>query len=149
MAIKMANLETSGAALRTISAIVDLWQVSHGELASILDVPERFLEQWLQVSVDGGRLILDEDILERAGMLIGIYHSLHDITPDEATQIAWLRGPHLSDPFAGRAPLDLMMDGAGGLKQVHGYLGAWLAGNLSAASGVPYAPVLESDIEWR
>lgn len=115
-----------GAGFRTFMGIADVWQLTVPERVCLLgDIAESTYHKWR-----GGKISEpSRDQLERLSLLLGIYKALRLIFSDESTGLRWLRGANTESSFAGRSPLERMLDGSiDDLYAVRRYLDAWRGG---------------------
>jgi Protein of unknown function (DUF2384) len=140
----------SGPAIRTFVNIADLWQLTEQERLLSLGLPSRSAYYgWVRAGRAGADLTLPLDALLRISILLGIHRALGALhqTPREA--VDWLRCPHDSAVFAGRAPIDLITDGTqDGLLAVRGFLGAAQTGFYMEpnAADADFSPYRDEDI---
>jgi len=75
-----------------------------------------------------GRAV-SRDTLERLSLLLGIWANLEILVPEAAAARNWMTRPHPDHLFAGRAPLDWMLQGSvSALVDVRRHLEAWRFG---------------------
>ncbi|KMO12908.1 MbcA/ParS/Xre antitoxin family protein [Methylobacterium platani] len=140
----------SGPALRTFTAIADLWRLDEGERLLILGLPSRSTYYgWLKAAREHQDLALGVDVLTRISALLGIHQALGILYADEQEGIAWLRRPHRAPLFGGQPPLALVTGGTqDGLLAVRRFLDAARGGLFLAPNAVDRdaAPVTDADI---
>ncbi|MDQ6611896.1 MAG: MbcA/ParS/Xre antitoxin family protein [Gemmatimonadota bacterium] len=118
---------TLGAAgFRTFLALADNWQLTVNERTRLLgDIADSTYHKWRSGKIGE----LSRDQLERLSLVLGIYKALRLIFSDEATGTRWLRGANTESLFAGRSPLERMLNGSiDDLYAVRRYLDAWRGG---------------------
>ena len=102
----------SGAGLRTFVAIADLWRLTTEQRRIVLGMPARSTYRaWLRAAREHREMTLDGGVLMRISAVLGIHQALGILHKEGQQDVAWLRGPHGSAVFGGRAPLDLVVDG--------------------------------------
>ena len=102
----------SGPGLRTFVAIADLWGLSTEQRRLVLGRPAKSTYRaWLEAVREHRDVMLSVDVLMRISAVLGIHHALGILQQEDQQGVAWLRGPHGSAVFGGRAPLDLVVDG--------------------------------------
>ncbi|MET7245558.1 MbcA/ParS/Xre antitoxin family protein [Methylobacterium sp. EM32] len=140
----------SGPALRTFTAIADLWTLGEGERLLILGLPSRSTYYgWLKAAREHQDVTLGVDVLTRISALLGIHQALGILHADERDGIAWLRRPHRAPLFGGQAPLALVTGGTqDGLMAVRRFLDAARGGLFLAPNAVDRdtAPSTDADI---
>lgn len=106
-------LRRDSGALRTVLNILSKWDVAGERAARLLGTPKRTVYQWAKNVADGGTLKepLGPDTLDRLSYILGVWKAAMIVLPNEAAAIKFLRSPNTSPVFAGRAPLDRMLDG--------------------------------------
>jgi hypothetical protein len=69
---------------------------------------------------------LGRDQRDRLSLIFGIQKGLRTVFADDAAGLRWLQGANTDAPFAGKSPLDRMLDGGiDDLFTVRRYLDAW------------------------
>lgn len=118
--------ELGGAGFRVFMNVADAWQLNVAERTCLLgDIAESTYHKWRTGKIGE----LSRDQLERLSLLLGIYKALRLIFSDEGTTVRWIRGTNTDAPFAGRSPLQRMLDGSiDDLYAVRRYLDAWRGG---------------------
>lgn len=141
----------SGPGFRAFRAIADHWQLDEAKRRTLLGEPPRSTYQnWQKKAETRQDLSLPLDTLLRISAVLGVHKALGILFQDEAQALIWLKGAHDGLPFAGRAPLDVMLEGTqDGILTVRRYLDTWRGGLRGApdpASGI--SPVTMDDIAW-
>ena len=140
----------SAPALRTFSAIADLWRLTEEQRRLVLGLPSRStFQNWVKVAREHRDVTLDVDVLTRISAILGIYQALGVLHDTEREGIAWLRGPHRAAVFGGRPPLDLVTCGTqDGLLMVRRFLDAARGGLYMAPNEIDagFAPYTDADI---
>ena len=104
-----AILAKAPAALRTFFRIVSAWDLEPREAIVLLGQPaDSTYYRWRSGESVGGVTL---DTMERLSHLFGIYAGLHRIFLEGPRADQWLRRPNTAPPFAGRAPLELLLRG--------------------------------------
>jgi Protein of unknown function (DUF2384) len=140
----------SSPALRTFSAIADLWGLTEEQRRLILGMPSRSTYQnWVKVAREHREVTLDVDVLTRISAILGIHQALGVLHDTEREGIAWLRGPHRATVFGGRPPMDLVTSGTqDGLLTVRRFLDAARGGHYMAPNEIDagFVPYTDADI---
>ncbi|PIK73187.1 hypothetical protein CS379_09815 [Methylobacterium frigidaeris] len=128
----------SGPALRTFTAIADLWRLDEGERLLVLGLPSRSTYYgWLKAAREHQDVTLGVDVLTRISAVLGIHQALGVLHADEQDGIAWLRRPHQAPLFGGQPPLALVTGGTqDGLMAVRRFLDAARGGLFLAPNAV-------------
>ena len=107
-AIRAADPQLSGPALRTFFNIAEKWKLSAEQSRVLLGSPPRStFFKWKQT----GQGALSRDTLERISYVFGIYAALQILLPDPAAADSWIRKPNDVPLFAGRSALERMLGG--------------------------------------
>ena len=102
----------SGPGLRTFVRIADLWELTGEQRRLVLGQPARSTyRNWLRAVREHGDVTLSADVLMRVSAVLGVYRALGILHQEDGQGVAWLRSPHGSAVFGGRAPLKLVVDG--------------------------------------
>ncbi len=143
----------SAPALRTFTAIADLWGLSEEQRRLVLGYPSRSTyHNWMKLAREHGVVTLDVDALMRLSAVFGIHQALGVLFPSEAEAIAWLTGPHAAPVFGGQPPLALVTAGSlDGLMLVRRFLDAARGGVYMPPNAIDaqLAPTTDQDIVWR
>ena len=100
-----ARLSAPG--LRAFRALAERWKLSNAEAASLLGVSD---STWDRIKRGTGGQPLSQDQLTRTSALIGIFKGLHLLFPDGLAD-AWLKRANKGAIFAGRSPIEAMIEG--------------------------------------
>jgi hypothetical protein len=85
------------------------WQLNNEQQMVLLGLTSRqTLANWRTAP---GRANLTRDLQERLSYLLGIYKSLRILFPDKAIGTGWLFAPNSNKAFAGKAPIERMLNG--------------------------------------
>lgn len=106
--------ELSGPALRAFFNIAQAWQLSVTEQRGLLGWPPASTFHKYKSGAHG---TLPYDTLSRLSLILGIYKDLQILYPEPAFADHWPRMPNSNALFAGRPPLELMVEG--GLDGLH------------------------------
>lgn len=116
----------SAPALRSFFNISDEWSLTVPEQCALLGhIAKSTYHKWKSGNI--GTLSYDQ--LERLSLILGLYKGLKLLFVDDVTQIQWLRASNDNHVFAGKSPLEKMLDG--GIEdfyQVRRYIDAWRGG---------------------
>ena len=113
------------AMLRAVLHLLDKWELSPDEKRVLLGRPsERTLQRWRAGEIGP----LSNDLVYRLGDLLGLHKALRYMFTDVGQSYGWVKRPNAA--FAGKAALDVMMQGApADIARVRAYLdaerGAW------------------------
>ena len=124
----MSNqIEESDRIARMLLRLFEHWQLNRSqqlELMGISGVSDANLSEYLQ----GGNLVNDRDMMERASILLGIHKSLRLLFPQNRELVyQWFSCPNKG--FNGLAPLEVIdQQGMLGMYIVHSYLEHKLSG---------------------
>ncbi|HAC01408.1 MULTISPECIES: MbcA/ParS/Xre antitoxin family protein [Brevundimonas] len=129
----------SAPALRTFTAIADLWGLNEEQRRLILGYPSRSTyHNWCKQAREHGEITLDVDVLTRISALFGIHQALGVLFADERDGVDWLFQPHGAAVFGGHPPINLVINGTqDGLMTVRRF--------LDAARGGAYMPPNAAD----
>lgn len=112
----------------------NLWGLTEQERLLALGGPSRStFYGWVKAARAHRDPILPTDTLIRISAALGIHKALRILFLTEREGVEWLRGPHLSQPFGGQSPMDLVTGGMqDGLMAVRRFLdaargGLWMA----------------------
>ena len=135
----------SAPALRTFTAIADLWGLNEEQRRLILGYPSRSTYQnWCKQAREHGEITLDVDVLTRISVLLGIHQALGVLFADEHEGVHWLLRPHDAAVFGRHPPINLVTNGTqDGLMTVRRFLdaargGAYMAPNALDAAFEAY-----------
>ena len=94
--------------LRAFFALAERWGLGADEQRALLGWPSRStFFAWKKGQVAA----VPYDTLTRLSLLLGIYKALHILYPDDAFADEWIKMRNSNQMFAGRRPLDLMIQG--------------------------------------
>jgi Protein of unknown function (DUF2384) len=144
-----ANREKlSAPGLRAFLGIAGLWGLTEQERLLVLGLPARSTyHAWVRAAKGGGRITLPVDTLLRISAVLGIHKALRILFATDAEAVAWLRGPHAALPFAGQAPLALVIGGTqDGLMAVRRFLDAARGGLFMPPNAADAPPLADADI---
>ena len=141
----------SGPSLKAFMEITKRWELNETQQRVLLgDPPRATFYNWVKKAEDGSRLKLSLDTLLRISAVLGIHKALCILFVHQNESMIWLKGRHDSLQFAGKSPLDTMLNGTqDDLMTVRRYLDAWrggLGGAPAPESDVP--AVRPEDIVW-
>jgi hypothetical protein len=143
----------SGPGLRVFLAIADLWRLTVDERRLILGNPSRLsYKRWVRAARQHGELMLEVDTLMRISAVLGIHAALRVLNVTEREGVEWLRQPHKSPVFGGKAPLALVTSGTlDGLMTVRGFLDGARGGIYMEPNEVDrdFTPYDDSEIVFR
>lgn len=116
----------AGPGFQTFEVVTDRWGLYFEERRRILSSPPpgryRTWRRLASIRRDSD-LAVPQDVLERAGLTLTIHAGVVLLYPED--ELGLLQGRFEAHPFAGRAPIDLIVTGAmGGLRAVAGWLAA-------------------------
>jgi len=98
----------SSPAIKAFIRMMEEWDMSVAERCAILGgVPRPTYFKWAKGNVGN----LSRDLLDRIGVLLGIYKGLELLFPDEGGRLRWFKSPNIDYAFQGRAPADRLTDG--------------------------------------
>lgn len=100
--------DVAGPTIRTLLAIFSHWQVNEDDAQHMLGIPRSTYYRWRR-DPDSARL--DQDTLERASYLLGIYKALQILLPDTEAADSWIRRNNDAPLFGGAPPLARMRAG--------------------------------------
>lgn len=111
-------------AMRTFTAIADLWRLTLEQRRRMLGSPSgASYYRWVRQARTHRSFALNAGVLLRISVIYGIHQALSILFAAEPEGTDWLHGPHATPPFGGQAPLGLMLNGSlDGLLQVHRFL---------------------------
>jgi hypothetical protein len=141
----------SGPGLRAFRVIADRWGLDEAQRRTLLGEPPRSTyHAWMKKAADGAGPTLPLDTLLRISAVLGVHKALTILFVHGTEAMIWLKGPHGGLPFAGRAPMDVMLDGTqDGILTVRRHLDGWRGGLRGAPdAGSGKAPVRPEDIVW-
>lgn len=98
----------SGPALRAFFNLAGKWNLSVSQQRGLLGWPAPSTYHKYKAGQVG---VLTYDMLTRLSLLFGIYKALHILYPQTELADQWIKLSNSNPTFAGRAPLDLMVDG--------------------------------------
>ncbi|MDH3742347.1 MAG: MbcA/ParS/Xre antitoxin family protein [Hyphomicrobiales bacterium] len=132
-ALPLAALQSRGTreqmspgAVRLFLALADRWQLGVKDRLILLgDISRQTYYNW----ANGKVACLSRDQLERISLLLGIHKGLRLLFADEASAERWFKGANSDLPFAGRSPLErLLQGGMEDLYVVRRYIDSWRGG---------------------
>jgi hypothetical protein len=109
------NQETLGpelpnASRRAFTGLIKAWGLTEQEQIKLLGLPRSSeLRRWKSGL---SSTAINNDLLERVSVLLGIFAALNTLLPDPERADAWLRAPNAAPLFGGRRALDRMTSGA-------------------------------------
>lgn len=114
-------------AMRTFLNVCTAWNLSVNQQRGLLGWPAASTYHKYKSARIGA---LSFDMLSRISLVLGIYKALHILYPQAELADQWIKLRNANPAFAGKPPLDLMIDGGmDGLHQVRrlldGRRGAW------------------------
>lgn len=114
----------AGPALRAFFRIADLWSMTDEEQMSTLGISTfATLRNWRE----GDPERLSRETVTRASYVLGIYHAINILLPEQALANAWMRWPNKAAVFEGRSAMELVASGdVADLAIVRRYLDAQL-----------------------
>ena len=137
-------------ALRTFSAISEIWGLSEAQRLSVLGFPGRSTyHYWLAKARDQKRVLLPVDTLLRLSAVLGIHKDLRILFGRSEDEGAWLKRPHDAPVFGGQPPINLVTSGTqDGLMLVRRYLDAWRGGVFATPNAADrnFVPYTDEDI---
>lgn len=102
----------SGPGLRTFLKLALRWDLTESEQVRILQAHSaEQLREWRNISFTNDALILPLDLLMRISAVIGLFGDLQHIIATVEEERRWLRGRNTSNPFRGRAPIEILLNG--------------------------------------
>ena len=105
---KLDRKGLSGPALRAFFRIAELWALSTEEQMTLLGVTAR--STFFNWKKDHDT-VLSKDALERISYILGIYHALQTLLPNEGAADSWIKQANTALPFGGRSALERMLSG--------------------------------------
>lgn len=136
----------SGPAIRTFTAIADLWALSPEKRRRLLGYPSRSAYyRWVRKAREHGPFALSVDVLMRISTAFNIHRALGILFATEWDVKEWLHTPHQAQSFGGGPPVDLLASGSlDGIRAVRRFLdgarqGQYMAPNSMDADFQPYA----------
>lgn len=114
------------AALGAIVRLAEIWKLNAAEVRALLgEVAER---TWFRMKKPGWSGAVSPDLMTRISLLLGIYKNLRLIFSEPLVD-EWVRLPNSGSFYAGRAPLQAMIDdGIPGMLHVRRHLEALRGG---------------------
>ncbi len=103
-------------AVEAFRNISERWGIAVSERSVFLQIPEDVIERWFMAPAQA-RLEMPQ--LERISYMLGIFGALH-ILFDQTSADDWPNRNNVA--FSNRRPLDRMLDGIDGLREVHRYV---------------------------
>jgi hypothetical protein len=97
----------SGPAVKAFRALVARWKLSNADAAGLLGVSE---STWDRIKRGAWDQPLSQDQLTRASAAIGLYKGLHLLLADGLAD-TWPKRANKGPIFAGRSPIEAMIDG--------------------------------------
>lgn len=105
------NLALAGPALRAFTQIASAWELTEHEQSAILGNPKSVALALLEAGGADAEHFWPET-LERVSYVLGIYHALHILFPDQHQADSWIRRPNTAAPFKGDTAISLMCSGS-------------------------------------
>lgn len=145
--------ELSGPGLRALLNITQLWQLNEVERLRLLGSPARSTyHQWRSKALAGQPISLPLDTLLRISGVLGIHKALRILFLTDQEGLHWLRQPNRALPFAGAAPMRLLLNGTpDGITQVRRFLDAMRGGQamppLAGEADIP--AITDAEIVFR
>lgn len=105
------DLDLAGPALRAFMRIASAWELTEHEQSAVLGTPRGVALALLEIDGDS----TDDfslETLERVSYVLGIYHALHILFPNQHQADGWIRRPNTSAPFKGSTAISLMCSGS-------------------------------------
>ena len=140
----------SGPGLRTFIRVADLWKLTGEQRRLVLcQAANSTYCGWLEAAGAHGDVTLSANVLMRISAVLGIHQVLQILQGNDREGVAWLRRPHGSTVFAGRKPLDFLVDGTlEGLMTVRRFLDTMLQGQAVEPNAVDqdFQPYTTTDI---
>jgi hypothetical protein len=96
----------SEVAVKAFLALARAWDLSNAEAAALLGVSPSSLDRMKA----GARPTLSQDQMTRVSALIGVFKGLHLLFVDDPAD-AWARRANSGPLFAGRTPIEAMIEG--------------------------------------
>ena len=108
LTVAAERTRTTGAAIRAMVRLADAWGLTIDQVGTLLGgVPASTWHAWVNKQPRD----LGVDRLTRVSSLLGIYTALHVLYPDSPLADEWITRPNTNVLFAGRRPLDVVLDG--------------------------------------
>lgn len=144
----------SGPGLRTFLNLALRWDLTESEQVQIQQAPSaEQLRVWRNVSFTDDALILPLDLLLRISAVIGLFGDLQQIIATVEEERRWLRGRNTSNPFRGRAPIEILLNGTlENMLDVRRYvLAIGLGGHGHAPNEADrdFHPYTDDDLRWH
>ncbi|SEG69311.1 HAD-IA family hydrolase [Bosea lathyri] len=98
----------SGPGLRTFLNIAERWQLSSADRIALIQCSARQFEDWSSIARAHRPLVLETEVVMRLSAVLGVFAELRQFLASADREREWLTRPHNAEPFAGRAPLDLL-----------------------------------------
>ena len=113
-----------GAVARAVLAILARWDLDPAEQATILGLTQEQYLAWTELTPSLAEL--EPETVLRLSALLGIYQALRTLYADDAIADSWIKRPNRDATFAGRRPLDRMLQGGqDDLMAVRRFLDGW------------------------
>lgn len=152
----MASLEErtrlSGPGLRTFLNVALRWQLSEEEQVRLLRASSvNELRHWAEAAQAQQSLTLETDVLMRISALLGLFGDLRQIIATADEERRWLRGKNNAAPFLGRAPIEILLNGAlENLLDVRRHVLALGQGyHAPNEADRDFRPYTDDDIQWQ
>ncbi len=95
------------AVIKAVVRIAESWQLSNAEAAALFDVPSA---TWGRMKAGTFKGLLDQDKVTRASLMIGLFKGLRLLFNGPLTY-GWPKTTNSGPGFAGKTPLEVMIDG--------------------------------------
>jgi hypothetical protein len=95
------------AIVRAVVRATASWNLSNAEAAALFDVAPA---TWARMKASNFNGMLDRDKVTRASLIVGLYKGLRLLFNGPLTE-GWPTLPNRGEPYDGRRPLDLMIQG--------------------------------------
>jgi len=95
------------AVVKAVVRIAEAWQLSNAEAAALFDVPSA---TWGRMKAGTFKGLLDQDKVTRASLMIGLFKGLRLLFNGPLTY-GWPKTANSGPGFAGKTPLEVMIDG--------------------------------------
>ncbi|MCD8521900.1 MAG: DUF2384 domain-containing protein [Saccharospirillaceae bacterium] len=117
----LQNKDGMATAVKIASRIIQQWDASPEQFERILNLPSNTRQSIVEGEV--AELLLTPDQLHRVAIITDMHASLRTLFMNPENVKGFMTMPNNNEPFAGRAPLDLIASGdIGELIRVQGHL---------------------------